>query len=181
MKNIPRIIIVFLLISIQSVSAQVGIGTLIPDGSSILEMSSGTKGVLFPRMTTTQRNAIVAPATGLLIYNLSTNAVEVNIGIPPAKQWISVTGATGPKGASGVVTTAINNTATEDGALGLGGDLNQANGVFSAVVGGANNKANGDNSVVFGGENNTATGTSSSVIGGTSNSAVSVNSNVSNA
>ena len=177
MKNIPRFIIVFLLISFQSVSAQVGIGTQSPDVSSILDMSSDTKGVLFPRMTTTQRDAIDAPAIGLMIYNLTTKAVEVNVGIPPLKEWISVTGAIGPQGASGVVTTAINNSATANGALALGGSNNIASGVFSAAVGGANNQAIGDNSVAFGGENNKATGASSSAIGGTSNDAVSANSN----
>ena len=45
-----------------------GIGTLTPNASSIMEMVSTTKGLLIPRMTTAQRNAIVTPATGLIIY-----------------------------------------------------------------------------------------------------------------
>ena len=45
-----------------------GIGTVAPDASSLLEMTSTTKGLLIPRMTIAQRNAIAAPATGLLIY-----------------------------------------------------------------------------------------------------------------
>lgn len=40
--------------------------------SALVIMSSTTKGLLVPRMTTTQRNAIVSPATGLLIYNTTT-------------------------------------------------------------------------------------------------------------
>lgn len=36
-------------------------------------MTSTSQGFLAPRMTTAQRNAIVAPATGLLIYNTSTS------------------------------------------------------------------------------------------------------------
>ncbi len=36
--------------------------------SSILDVSSTNKGVLIPRMTKSQRNAIATPATGLLIY-----------------------------------------------------------------------------------------------------------------
>lgn len=43
-----------------------------PNASAILDVKSTTKGLLIPSMTTTQRNAIVSPAEGLLIYNTST-------------------------------------------------------------------------------------------------------------
>jgi hypothetical protein len=46
----------------------VGIGTTTPSSSSLLEVKSTTKGVLFPRMTNAQRNAIASPAVGLLVY-----------------------------------------------------------------------------------------------------------------
>lgn len=46
-----------------------------PDASSILELVSTTKGMLFPRMTTTQRNAIVSPATGLMVYDTILGAL----------------------------------------------------------------------------------------------------------
>src|SRR6478735_9299384 len=45
-----------------------GIGTTTPNASSLFEIRSTTKGMLIPRMTVLQRNAIVSPATGLLIY-----------------------------------------------------------------------------------------------------------------
>jgi hypothetical protein len=45
-----------------------GIGTTAPNASSLMEIKSTTKGLLIPRMTLTQRNAIASPATGLLIY-----------------------------------------------------------------------------------------------------------------
>jgi hypothetical protein len=45
-----------------------GIGTTTPDTSAILELKSAKKGLLIPRMTIVQRNAIVTPARGLLIY-----------------------------------------------------------------------------------------------------------------
>jgi len=49
--------------------AQVGMGTSNPDPSSILDVVSTNKGVLIPRMSTTERNAIVSPAEGLLVYD----------------------------------------------------------------------------------------------------------------
>ena len=47
----------------------VGIGTSSPSSTSALDITSTTKGILIPRMTTAQRNAIATPATGLQIYN----------------------------------------------------------------------------------------------------------------
>jgi len=48
--------------------SQVGIGTTTPDASSQLDITSTTSGILIPRMTQAQRDAIASPATGLLIY-----------------------------------------------------------------------------------------------------------------
>ena len=47
---------------------QAGIGTTTPDASSILDLTSTSKGLLAPRMTSAQRTAIASPATGLLVY-----------------------------------------------------------------------------------------------------------------
>lgn len=41
--------------------------------SAILEASSTTRGFLPPRMTTTQKNAIATPASGLVVYDTDTN------------------------------------------------------------------------------------------------------------
>lgn len=48
-----------------------GIGNS-PVASAALDVSSTTKGFLMPRMTTVQRDAIVSPASGLFIYNVTT-------------------------------------------------------------------------------------------------------------
>ena len=44
--------------------------------SAVFEASATTKGALMPRMTTTQRDAIPSPATGLEIFNTTTNRKE---------------------------------------------------------------------------------------------------------
>jgi hypothetical protein len=55
----------------------VGINTLSANNTSaILQVDSTTKGVLFPRMTTTQKNAIASPATGLVLYDSTTNKLQ---------------------------------------------------------------------------------------------------------
>ncbi|MGB0869294.1 MAG: hypothetical protein ACPGSD_06830 [Flavobacteriales bacterium] len=58
-----------LLLSANGLSfSQVGIGTLNPHQTSILEIESSSKGFLPPRMTRLQRNNILNPAQGLMVY-----------------------------------------------------------------------------------------------------------------
>jgi len=57
----------------------VAIGTTSPSSASILELSSTTKGLLLPRMTATQKNAISSPPVGLIIYQTDgTEGIYVN-------------------------------------------------------------------------------------------------------
>ena len=51
-----------------------------PDASAILDMQSTTQGFLPPRMTITQRDAIVSPATYLTIYNTDTSTYQYHFG-----------------------------------------------------------------------------------------------------
>ncbi len=50
-------------------SQNVGIGTNTPNSKAILDIKATDKGILFPRLTSAQRNAIVNPPDGLHIYN----------------------------------------------------------------------------------------------------------------
>lgn len=44
-----------------------------PASSAMLDVKSTNKGLLIPRMTTGERTAIVAPANGLMVYDITTN------------------------------------------------------------------------------------------------------------
>lgn len=75
------------------------------DPSAMLDISGSSKGLLINRMTTGERNAILSPAEGLLIYNTTTRCFETFI--PPI--WQSVfCGCNAP-----IMPTAGSNTATQ--------------------------------------------------------------------
>src|SRR5450755_3884068 len=76
MKTIFTLLLVLEILTAKISNAQntfpstgpAGIGTTTPNASSLLDITSTTKGMLAPRMTKAQRDAIATPATGLLIY-----------------------------------------------------------------------------------------------------------------
>jgi len=77
MISLSRLNIIITLIFISTkVFSQVGIGTVNPDASAILEMQSTNKGFLMPRMNTVQRDAIVNPANGLIIFNTTSECLN---------------------------------------------------------------------------------------------------------
>jgi hypothetical protein len=69
MRRIAFLIGVFFLV-ISGNAQNVGIGTTTPDPSAKLEVQSTNSGFLPPRMTFAQRNAIVNPAAGLIVWCL---------------------------------------------------------------------------------------------------------------
>jgi hypothetical protein len=64
------LICLFLMLGTVPAIAQIGIGTKTPAPSAALEVTSSTnnKGILIPRVTATQKDAIASPAQGLLVY-----------------------------------------------------------------------------------------------------------------
>ena len=68
MNLLKQITLLALLITFNLINAQVGIGTTSPASSSLLEIESNSKGLLIPRMTETDRLAIVSAVNGLLVY-----------------------------------------------------------------------------------------------------------------
>jgi hypothetical protein len=57
-----------LLFALSNVIAQVGIGTNSPNSCAALEIKDTARGLLIPKMTMVQKNAIVNPVEGLMIY-----------------------------------------------------------------------------------------------------------------
>lgn len=64
------------------------IGVTSANASALLQVDSTTQGVLFPRMTTTQKNAISSPAVGLIVYDTTLNKLCVYTGA-----WQTITSA----------------------------------------------------------------------------------------
>lgn len=86
----------FFLLLLQLVSlqlfAQISIS---PDGSpphssAMLDIKSSNKGVLVPRMTTAQRDAIASPAPGLLVYDSTQKTLFLFDG----QQWLGLAALT---------------------------------------------------------------------------------------
>ncbi|UPZ17883.1 hypothetical protein [Flavobacterium humidisoli] len=63
-------------VSVCSSAQSSAVGTLTPEASAIFEVKSVKGGFLAPRMTQAQRDAIIAPAAGLMVYNTDVNCYE---------------------------------------------------------------------------------------------------------
>lgn len=62
-------------------TGSMGIGTIAPVASALVDMTSTTKGMLPPRVTQAQRDAIQSPVAGLTIYNIDTRRLNTHNGI----------------------------------------------------------------------------------------------------
>ncbi|MDN2578973.1 DUF2793 domain-containing protein [Aquibium sp. ELW1220] len=74
--------------SLYQAAGRMGIGTASPHASALLDLASTQRGFLPPRMTQEQRDAIAAPATGLMIYNLTQNEPQFFDGT----EWVGMRG-----------------------------------------------------------------------------------------
>src|SRR5215216_3555893 len=108
MKTSALTLLLFLAVCTKLFSQNVGINSTgsAPDASAMLDVSSTTKGFLMPRMTTTERDAIASPATGLTIFNTSIVAYQVNTGTPASPVWSTL--GTGSGTVSSVSVTTAN-------------------------------------------------------------------------
>jgi microcystin-dependent protein len=67
----PVLFILLLGLFVNSASAQVGFNNPNPHPSSLLDLTAKDKGLLIPRMTSTQRLAIANPANGLIVFDIT--------------------------------------------------------------------------------------------------------------
>lgn len=91
-------------------------GTLTPTPNTVIDINSTTKGILVPRLTTTQRNAITSPATSLLIFNTTLGVFQYYSG----SAWITI-GAKIPDNVQFDGTLTVNgNISTNGGVTAVG-------------------------------------------------------------
>ncbi len=91
MKKMNTLLLVLLFAT--TTFSQVGIGTTTPDASSALDITSTTKGLLPPRMTTNERDLISSAATGLIVFNTTLNTLQINVGDATTANWVSLSAA----------------------------------------------------------------------------------------
>jgi len=88
-KNILLLLFVLLILNKQILLAQnIAINSTgnSPNTSAMLDVQSTTKGMLIPRMSSTQRAAIASPATGLLVYDNTTSS----FWFKSASRWVEL-------------------------------------------------------------------------------------------
>lgn len=79
MKKIFLLLLIFQAIWFTAASQAVGIGTNSPSASAILDIKSSTKGLLFPRTSTTSRNAMIG-VKGLMVYDTTLSQLYYHTG-----------------------------------------------------------------------------------------------------
>ncbi|MGH1437243.1 MAG: hypothetical protein ACRBG0_22575 [Lewinella sp.] len=86
------LLVLFAFIALStSLQAQTVIGGTTPDASAMLDVQSTDRGVLIPRLTTIQRDAVASPATGLMVYNTDESCIQINLGTPGTPDWQCLT------------------------------------------------------------------------------------------
>ncbi|MDT0293423.1 hypothetical protein ACFQ3R_12590 [Mesonia ostreae] len=67
--------------------SQVGINTIDPDTSAALDIVAKDSGILIPRMTSIEREAIAEPAKSLMVFDTDENAYYYNAGDATTANW----------------------------------------------------------------------------------------------
>lgn len=148
------------------------------DNSAILKLQSTTKGFLMPRMSTAQKNTISNPATGLMLFDLNVNQIQINTGTTSVPVWTGIGGAGlfGSMSANYIPRAISVNTLTpgsiyDDGSnVGIGSTASsdtklwvQSSATQRNTIIGVNQKTNGDAYGIAGIANGLNTGTDKNI------------------
>ncbi len=101
---------------LSQAQSTVGIGTSTPLASAALDITSTTRGLLPPRMTAAQRNAIASPANGLIVFDTDSAALMLR----SAGGWRRLTTTATPGGFWQINDGHIFNTNTGNVGIGVG-------------------------------------------------------------
>jgi hypothetical protein len=88
MKKITTLLVAVLFTA--TTFTQVGIGTTTPNTSASLDITSTTKGLLIPRITAIERDAINSPAQGLIIFCTNCASGEGELQIRLTSSWQNI-------------------------------------------------------------------------------------------
>ena len=147
MKRTKLCLLLIILISNFTLSAQVAVTAdgSSADGSAMLDVKSTDKGMLVPRMTATERDAIVSPAAGLLVFVTDDN----NFYFFDGAAWTQFSG-----GSDGDWAITGNNMVSQvSGNVGIGVPNPSAKLDVNGTVKGTNFTGNG-NTLTFGANSN---------------------------
>jgi len=122
-------VIAFVLLSVAYWAQGVGVNETgaDPHPSAMLDVNSNSKGLLAPRMTMAERDAISSPADGLIIFNTTTNCLNYRVG----SVWYDVCGTL----PLGTIATLECGGATNNGTLTSGLAASSVNSVVSYTGG----------------------------------------------
>jgi len=110
----------------------VNLGGNVPDGAAVLDLSSTNRGMLTPRMTKAQRDAIAGPATGLLIFQTDE---QPGFRFYDGTEWVYLRGTSSVPGRMEIAAGCAVSTAVPAGS-GITGSYNCGNGTGTVNFGG---------------------------------------------
>lgn len=99
--------------------------------SAMLDVKSFDRGVLIPRMNSSQRTAIAAPAKGLVVFDITTNTFWFYNG----STWIELVGGSGGGTGSGLPAGTANETLRNNGTTWLPNSVLQNDGTNVTITG----------------------------------------------
>jgi hypothetical protein len=87
MKSITTILLALFQLTVTAQNVAINNTGAAPDAKAMLDISSNAKGILIPRMTQAERDAIASPPSGLLVFNTNSNSFQYYGG----SVWVNIT------------------------------------------------------------------------------------------